>query len=76
MHLQADLTGIPVLRTQAKDAATLGAAMCAAQAEGVNAIELKPEKRFYKHAQYDTFCLQPLMKSATTDTQSGKSSAT
>lgn len=55
MQLQADITGIPVLRSQMEDTTALGIAMCAAHAEGINSCELLPEKRYYENARYDTY---------------------
>ncbi|EDS33104.1 glycerol kinase [Culex quinquefasciatus] len=38
MQLQADLGGIPVLKTEFRDPAALGTAMAAAQANGINPV--------------------------------------
>uniref|UniRef100_A0A8D8FJD7 glycerol kinase n=1 Tax=Culex pipiens TaxID=7175 RepID=A0A8D8FJD7_CULPI len=43
MQLQADLGGIPVLKTEFRDPAALGTAMAAAQANGINLYDLEPE---------------------------------
>lgn len=43
MQLQADLVGIPVLKTEFRDPAALGTAMAAAQANGINLYDLEPE---------------------------------
>lgn len=43
MQLQADLSGIPVLKTEFRDPAALGTAMAAAQANGINLYDLEPE---------------------------------
>ncbi|XP_055386828.1 glycerol kinase isoform X2 [Condylostylus longicornis] len=55
MQLQADILGIPVCRSQLGDTTTFGAAMCAAQADGINAVKLDLGKRHYENNYYDTF---------------------
>lgn len=55
MQLQSDLSGIPVFRSQLVDTTAFGAAMCAANAEGINLCKIKPEKRSYDFVFYDTF---------------------
>ncbi|XP_016972716.1 glycerol kinase isoform X2 [Drosophila rhopaloa] len=55
MQLQADTIGLPVFRSQLMDSTAFGAAMCAAQAEGVNLCQFDPEKRYYENVHYDTF---------------------
>lgn len=55
MQLQADLLGLPIFRSQMGDSTTFGVAMCAAQAEGINACVVEPDKRYYDNVLYDTF---------------------
>jgi len=55
MQLQADTIGMPVFRSQLMDSTAFGAAMCAAQADGVNLCQFEPEKRYYENVHYDTF---------------------
>ncbi|KAH8275012.1 hypothetical protein KR018_010080 [Drosophila ironensis] len=55
MQLQADTIGLPVFRSQLKDSTAFGAAMCAAQADGINLCQFEPEKRYYENVHYDTF---------------------
>ncbi|KAL3272652.1 hypothetical protein HHI36_014117 [Cryptolaemus montrouzieri] len=45
MQLQADISGVPVFRSQNEDMAPLGAAIVAAQAEGIEAWDLYQEGR-------------------------------
>ncbi|XP_017090133.2 glycerol kinase 2-like [Drosophila bipectinata] len=54
MQIQADTIGMPVFRSQSKDLTALGAAMCAANADGLNLCRFDPEK-YYVQVQYDTF---------------------
>lgn len=55
MQLQADTAGLPLFRSQLMDSTAFGAAMCAAQAEGINLCKFEPEKRYYENVHYDTF---------------------
>uniref|UniRef100_A0A182LY18 glycerol kinase n=1 Tax=Anopheles culicifacies TaxID=139723 RepID=A0A182LY18_9DIPT len=57
MQLQADLSGIPVLRTEVHEPAALGTAMAAAQAKGVELYKLEAEIRGYAGVQshHETF---------------------
>ncbi|KAI8126013.1 Glycerol kinase 3 [Lucilia cuprina] len=55
MQLQADTAGVPVFRSQLLDSTAFGAAMCAAQAEGIELCKFDPEKRHYDNIYYDTF---------------------
>lgn len=55
MQLQADTAGLPIFRSQLMDSTAFGAAMCAAQAEGINLCTFEPEKRYYENVHYDTF---------------------
>lgn len=55
MQLQSDLSGMPVFRAQLVDTTAFGAALCAANAEGINLCKIKPEKRSYDFVFYDTF---------------------
>lgn len=53
MQLQADISGTPVFRSQTEDMAPLGAAIAAAQAEGIDAWDLNQEGR--EVVPHDTF---------------------
>lgn len=55
MQLQADIAGVPVFRSQLLDSTAFGAAMCAAQARGIDLCQFNPEKRYYDNIFYDTF---------------------
>ncbi|KAL7733626.1 hypothetical protein ACLKA6_005079 [Drosophila palustris] len=55
MQLQADTAGLPIFRSQLMDSTAFGAAMCAAQADGINLCKFEPEKRYYENVHYDTF---------------------
>nr|XP_029720221.1 glycerol kinase-like isoform X1 [Aedes albopictus]XP_029720223.1 glycerol kinase-like isoform X1 [Aedes albopictus]XP_029720228.1 glycerol kinase-like isoform X1 [Aedes albopictus] len=56
MQLQADLVGIPVLKTEVSDPATLGTAMAAAQAKGIDLYNMEPDSRDYTlHITHETF---------------------
>lgn len=50
MQLQADLSGLPVLKSQHQNTTALGVAMAAGLADGINAINNVTD-----HPQYDTF---------------------
>ncbi|GAB0097837.1 Glycerol kinase [Sergentomyia squamirostris] len=54
MQLQADLSGIPVLRSKTADTTALGVAMAAGLAHGVNAVDFHDEFRD-KVVVHDTF---------------------
>lgn len=45
MQLQADISGIPVIRAQSQDITALGVAMAAGQATGIDAWDLSEEYR-------------------------------
>lgn len=56
MQLQADISGIPILKSQTPDTTALGCAMAAGQADGINLIDLRPENRVYSvKIHHDTF---------------------
>lgn len=55
MQLQSDLSGIPLFRSQLVDTTAFGAALCAANAEGIDLCLIKPEKKSYDFVFYDTF---------------------
>lgn len=56
MQLQADLVGIPVLKTEVSDPATLGTAMAAAQAKGIELYNMDHDNRDYTlHITHETF---------------------
>lgn len=45
MQLQADISGIPILRSTSEDTTSLGCAIAAAYAEGIDLVDLRPENR-------------------------------
>ncbi|CAO1406656.1 unnamed protein product [Diamesa tonsa] len=45
MQLQADISGITILRSRTNDTTSLGCAIAAARADGINLIDLRPENR-------------------------------
>lgn len=56
LQLQADISGIPILRSQSDDTTSLGAAIAAAHAEGIDLVDLRPENRFYSvKVHHDTY---------------------
>ncbi|KAL9904920.1 glycerol kinase-like isoform X1 [Glossina fuscipes] len=55
MQLQADTAGVTVFRSQILDPTAFGAAMCAAQAEGVDLFKFDIEKKYYENIYYDVF---------------------
>lgn len=56
MQLQADLAGIPVLKTEVSDPAAVGTAMAAAQARGIDLYNMEPDSRDYQlHITHETF---------------------
>ncbi|KAH8301873.1 hypothetical protein KR044_000083, partial [Drosophila immigrans] len=55
MQLQADTAGLPIFRSQLLDSTAFGAAMCAANAEGINLCRFEPQRRYYENVHYDTF---------------------
>ncbi|XP_055612007.1 glycerol kinase [Uranotaenia lowii] len=56
MQLQADLGGIPVLKTEVNDTAALGIAMAAAQAKGIDLYQMESDSRDYPHhVTHETF---------------------
>ncbi|XP_058825346.1 glycerol kinase [Topomyia yanbarensis] len=56
MQLQADLSGIPVLKTEVVDPAALGTAMAAAQAKGIDLYNMEPENRDHQlQITHETF---------------------
>ncbi|XP_055549167.1 glycerol kinase-like [Wyeomyia smithii] len=56
MQLQADLGGIPVLKTEVSDPAAIGTAMAAAQAEGIDLYNMEPGNRDQQfHITHETF---------------------
>ncbi|XP_018804340.1 PREDICTED: glycerol kinase-like [Bactrocera latifrons] len=55
MQLQADTAGLTVFRSQVTDTTTFGAALCAAQAEGIDLFNFHPDELQYDVMDYDTF---------------------
>ncbi|XP_039964894.1 glycerol kinase-like [Bactrocera tryoni] len=55
MQLQADTAGLTVFRSQVTDTTTFGAALCAAQAEGIDLFNFHPDELQYDVVDYDTF---------------------
>lgn len=56
MQLQADISGIPILRSTSEDTTSLGCAIAAAYAEGIDLVDLRPENReFTVKVHHDTY---------------------
>lgn len=55
MQLQADIAGVPVCRSQLADTTSFGAAMCAAQADGIDLCKFNHKKRQLESSPYDIF---------------------
>lgn len=56
MQLQADISGIPILRSESSDTTSLGCAIAAAYAEGIDLVDLRPENRVYSvKVHHDTY---------------------
>lgn len=56
MQLQSDISGIPTLKSQSSDPTSLGCAIAAAYAEGIDLVDLRPENRVYSvKVHYDTY---------------------
>lgn len=53
MQLQADISGVPVFRTQSQDMSALGVAMVAGQAKGIDAWDIT--KEYSETVPSDTF---------------------
>lgn len=56
MQLQADISGTPILRSTSEDTTSLGCAIAAAYAEGIDLVDLRPENRVYQvKIHHDTY---------------------
>lgn len=56
LQLQADISGIPILRSQNDCTTSLGCAIAAAHAEGIDLVDLRPENRVYSvKVHHDTY---------------------